>query len=88
MNRHARRNETMGVKKALKTAGFTGVRVGHGTGTSWCWLDVAVDRQAGRDYGEQQDTVLDIVRKTSGRDRFMPEDDQIVATLTRIAAEG
>ena len=38
-----RKEETKVVKKALVDAGFNGVRVKHGTGTAWGWLNSYVD---------------------------------------------
>lgn len=38
-----RKQETKLVKSALKAAGFEGVRVTHGKGTSWGWLDIYFD---------------------------------------------
>ena len=42
-DRHGRRAETKAVKDALKKAGFEVKRVGHGVGTAWGWLDVALN---------------------------------------------
>ena len=36
------KSETKAVKRALEEAQFSTVRVRHGTGTAWAWLEVTV----------------------------------------------
>ncbi len=38
-----RKEETRKVKKHLIGLGYKNIRVGHGTGTAWSWLEVSVD---------------------------------------------
>lgn len=40
--RTMRTHETANVKAALVTAGYTDIKVGHGTGTAWSWLHVKI----------------------------------------------
>lgn len=61
----ARKAETKSVKAALKAAGFD-VRVGHGRGTVWGWLDVSVNNK-GFTQGDNQ-RICEIARKASGRE--------------------
>jgi len=66
-----RRAETIAAKKALKEAGYTGIRVAHGRGTAWGWLDVTVDRRDGgigpHKWHEEYDRILGIVAEATGR---------------------
>ena len=59
--RTMRTHETANVKAALVTAGYTDVKVGHGSGTAWSWLHVkvAASKPQGctctmNDYGQRE----------------------------------
>jgi len=82
-NRDARRNETRGVRTALKQAGYTGIRVKHGAGTTWGWLYVAVDRPVEDDYLTELGRVERLVETTSGRDTEYTK-GQIAVTLRKM----
>jgi len=42
--------ETKTVKVALTKAGYTGVRVSHGTGTTWEWLYIKCNERKGQSW--------------------------------------
>lgn len=64
-----RREETAVVKKALVTAGFDKgvVRVRHGTGTAWGWLNVEVDMPSNMNYETCYTTAVCVTQKATGR---------------------
>jgi len=82
-NRHARRNETNGVRAALKAAGYTGISVKHGNGTTWGWLYVTVDRPVRSSYLMAQGCVCRLVVETSGRDTEYTR-GQVMVTLRKM----
>jgi len=82
-NRDARRNETGGVRAALKQAGYTGISVKHGAGTTWGWLYVAVDRPGEDDYLTELGRVERLVATVSGRDTEYIK-GQIAVTLRKM----
>ena len=63
------REETMLVKKALIEAGFDkqAVRVGHGTGTALCWLEMKVNMPEGMSYDESYDKAIVVAQRVTGR---------------------
>jgi hypothetical protein len=74
---------TRNVRKALKDAGFTGIKVSHGTGTAWGWLDVTVDRSNVGNCRTQHDTVEAIAADAAGR-KTAHMRRAISVTLTRV----
>ena len=70
-NHKTHREETKAVKDALLKAGFTNVKVGHGTGTAWAWLDIhctASYPQAGwESYQNRRLEVLRVAKAVTGR---------------------
>lgn len=70
-NHKTHREETKAVKDALLKAGFTNVKVRHGTGTAWGWLDIHCDAsQLGGGWQSYQDKrvkVLRIAKAVTGR---------------------
>ena len=62
-----RRKETRIVKQAMKDAGYTGIRVRHGTGTAWGWIDVHADRDETRKYSDQRNQLIQVVQEATGR---------------------
>jgi hypothetical protein len=61
------REETKAVKDALTQAGFTNVRVGHGTGTAWGWLKIRCDAKPGQSFQRADREVIRIARAVTGR---------------------
>lgn len=59
--------ETREVKKALIKSGYTGVKVGHGTGTAWGWLHIKCDEKQGQDRQGKYVDVERIAQQVSGR---------------------
>jgi len=59
--------ETKAVKAALIKAGYTGVKVGHGTGTAWGWLDIKCDEKPKQSWQEKYSDVERIAQQTTGR---------------------
>jgi len=57
------------VKKALIDEGFDkrGVRVGHGRGTSLCWLEVQASCRKGAYWQKEYDLALAIAQRVTGR---------------------
>lgn len=73
-NHKTHREETKAVKEALLNAGYTNVRVGHGTGTAWGWLDIYCDDKVflqcnnpGRSFQDKRVEVLRIAKAVTGR---------------------
>ena len=61
------RTETKAVKAALTKAGFRNVRVGHGTGTAWEWLDIYCSAKPGQSSQDKRREVLRIAKQITGR---------------------
>lgn len=61
------REETKAVKDALVKAGFTNVRVGHGTGTAWGWLEIRCDAKPGQSYQDKRVEATRIAKAVTGR---------------------
>ena len=59
--------ETKAVKAALITSGYTGVKVGHGTGTAWGWLHIECNEKLGQDWQDKYTDVERIAQQVSGR---------------------
>jgi len=59
--------ETKTVKKALTNAGYTGVKVGHGTGTAWGWLHIKCDEKQGQGWPSKYSDVERIAQQVTGR---------------------
>jgi len=59
--------ETKAVKVALIEAGYTNVKVGHGTGTAWGWLHISCDEKPGQDWRSKCTDVERIAQQVSGR---------------------
>jgi hypothetical protein len=66
-NHKTHREETKAVKDALIQAGFTNVKVGHGTGTAWGWLIIHCDNKPGQSYEAKRLEVLGIAKAVTGR---------------------
>ena len=64
-----RLTETKAVKRALIKAGYTGVKVSHGTGTGWGWLKVKCDEKLGQTGQEKYTDVEKIAQQVTGRHR-------------------
>jgi len=61
------REETKAVKAALIKAGFTNVRVGHGTGTAWGWLHIHCDPKPSQNFQRKDREVVRIAQAVTGR---------------------
>jgi len=61
------REETKAVKEALLKAGYTNVKVHHGTGTAWGWLVIHCDNKLGQSYEAKRLEVLRITKAVTGR---------------------
>ena len=59
--------ETKTVKRALTKSGYTGVRVGHGTGTAWGWLHIKCDEKPNQDWQSKYSDVERIAQQITGR---------------------
>ena len=61
--------ESRNAKKALKDAGYTGVSVTHGRGTSWGWMHAYVDRRGDTVDGwhREYERIIEIVARATGR---------------------
>ena len=66
-NHRTHREETKAVKDALIQAGFTNVRVGHGTGTAWGWLKVHCDPKPGQSFQDKRGETTQIAKSVTGR---------------------
>ena len=62
-----RLTETKNVKDALIKAGYTGVKVGHGTGTAWGWLDIKCDEKPNQNWQAKNSDVERIAQQATGR---------------------
>ena len=60
-----RKQETRIVKQALVEAGYTGVTVGHGTGTAYGWLHIGVNHRIS--YDKDYIDVETIAQRATGR---------------------
>ena len=63
----ARLAETKAVKGALVALGYTGVRVGHSTGTARSWLHIKCDEKSGQSWREKYTDVEQIAQRITGR---------------------
>lgn len=59
--------ETKAVKAALIKAGYTRVKVGHGTGTAWGWLHVRCKNKPDQDWQDKRIEVERIAQQVTGR---------------------
>jgi len=59
--------ESKAVKDALVKAGFANVKVGHGTGTAWPWLEIRCEPRPGQQYGGMRKQVIGIAQAITGR---------------------
>ena len=59
--------ETQAVKNALIEAGYTNVKVKHGTGTAWGWLKIYADPKPGQSYQDKRLGILRIAKRITGR---------------------
>lgn len=59
--------ETKAVKAALIEAGYAGVKVGHGRGTSWGWLHIKCDEKPEQTWQEKYANVEKIAQQVTGR---------------------
>lgn len=59
--------ETKAVKRALIEAGYTGVKVGHGTGTAWGWLHIKCDEKPSQDWQTKYHDAERIAQQVTGR---------------------
>ena len=66
-NHKTHRAETKAVKDALIKAGFTNVKVGHGSGTAWGWLDIYCDAKPKQSYQDKRVEVILIAKGITGR---------------------
>lgn len=66
-NHKTHREESKAVKDALIKAGFTNVRVSHGTGTSWAWLEIRCEAKLGQNYQDKRTEVLQLAKAVTGR---------------------
>ena len=62
-----RLTETKTVKRALIEAGYTGVKVVHGTGTAWSWLHIKCDEKLGQTWQEKCNDAEKIAQQVTGR---------------------
>ena len=66
-NHKTHREETKAVKEALVKAGFPNVRVGHGTGTAWGWLEIRCDAKPDQSYQDKRVEAIRIAKDVTGR---------------------
>ena len=59
--------ETKAVKAAIIHAGYTGVKVGHGTGTAWGWLHIKCNEKPDQDWQGKNTDVERIAQAVTGR---------------------
>lgn len=58
------KSETKAVKAALRSHGFAGAKVSHGTGTAWAWLHVEIKANGdAHSVVMQDDTVSTMTRE-------------------------
>ena len=62
-----RRAETQRVKDALVRAGYTGIHVGHGTGTACGWLHIKVSELPGQSWQQKYQAVEAMAQQVTGR---------------------
>ena len=62
-----RLTETKEVKQALIKSGYTGVKVGHGTGTARSWLHIKCDEKPGQTWQQKCIDVEQIAQDVTGR---------------------
>ena len=61
------RTETKAVKTALTKAGYRNVRVGHGSGTAWEWLDIHCSPKPDQSSEHKRAAVIRIAKQVTGR---------------------
>jgi hypothetical protein len=66
-NQETHREETKAVKDALLKAGFANVKVEHGRGTAWGWLEIHCDAKPSHPYQDKKAEVLRIAKAVTGR---------------------
>ena len=59
--------ETKTVKTALTKAGYTGVKVRHGTGTAWGWLSIKCNEKLNQSWQDKNTDVERIAQQVTGR---------------------
>lgn len=59
--------ETKAVKAAVIKAGYTSVKVGHGTGTAWGWMHIKCDEKPGQSWQDKNTDVERIAQQVTGR---------------------
>lgn len=64
------RAETKAVKDALIKAGYTGIKVRHGTGTAWTWLNISANALPGQTWQNKRQAVIEITQSVTGRHGF------------------
>ncbi len=62
-----RKHETKAVKQALASNGFTGISVGHGTGTAWGWLHIRINQLNCFSEANTRNGALRIAQRVTGR---------------------
>ena len=61
------RAETRKVRDALVRAGYTGVHVGHGTGTACGWLHIKADGLPGQTWQDRYQAIGRIAQQVTDR---------------------
>ena len=64
-NHKTHAEETHAVKEALRNAGIPFRKVGHGTGTTWAWLEIYLGTP--ENYRKYHQEVLAIAQAITGR---------------------
>ncbi len=62
-----RTKETKVVKDALIKAGYSNVRVNHGTGTARSWLHIHCSPKSGQSSEDKRRNVIRIAQRVTGR---------------------
>ncbi len=62
-----RKLETKIVKDALTKAGYKSVRVKHGRGTAWGWLDIKAEQKPSQTWQEYYDDINKIAQDVTRR---------------------
>jgi len=66
-NQNTHREESKAVKDALVKAGYTNVKVGHGTGTAWSWLKIHCERKPDQTFDQSYMHIIGIAQGVTGR---------------------
>jgi len=66
-NHKTHQEETKAVKDALIKAGFPNVRVGHGRGTAWGWLEIHCAGKPGQSLQDKRVEAIRIAKTVTGR---------------------